>query len=636
MEEASKNSDTLVLLPNSAQPIALPKGWVHIAGSTPLALAGPEEDLRVVLLVDAALGSIEEIADRTWHQVDSGFSYPILQQAEAPSSHGWDKVFQIVYNIPAAESRSAYAIVRTLNGVAYICLMDGSKAALSRRMAQISEILEGWKPAGLNPVSLAARVAPKWGDPQSRQLNQFVWDAMERLLIPGVSIAIVQLGQLVYAEGFGVRRVGRPERVGASTRFMIGSSTKPLTTFMMARLIDRGAFTWTTPVRDLLPEFELADAEVTQKLQMRHTVCACTGMPRRDVDFLFRFKGISPEKRLAEMKTMRPTTGFGETFQYSNLLVAAGGYAAASRFRPQRGLMPAYDEAMRHLVFEPLGMTSSCLTQEEGLRGDAAEPHALDFEERCALIDPAMERCVEAVAPAGAAWSTAEDMARYLLVELSGGKTPEGERLVSEETLRSRWRGGIRINDKLEYGLGFLHSEEQGLEVISHGGNTLGFTSDLFFLPAHDLGVAVLTNLRVANAFLDALRQRLFEILFGAEQKSEQMVAATCRSHAEQAAGRRDRIKTDSSSVAWMDEFVGEYRSRELGPARILRNGEGFSVEFESWGSALGAEVQQNGARLIALTSPPWSGGLRFQTSPETGDLVLDAGQDKYTFQRQS
>ncbi len=128
---------------------------------------------------------------------------------------------------------------------------------------------------------------------------------------------------------------------------MIGSSTKPLTTLMMARLIDQGKFAWTTPVRDLLPDFELGDPDITRKLEMRHTVCACTGMPRRDVDFVFRFEGISPEQRLLEMRTMRPTTGFGETFQYSNLLVAAGGYAAAPAFSLAARSKLAYEEAMR-------------------------------------------------------------------------------------------------------------------------------------------------------------------------------------------------------------------------------------------------------------------------------------------------
>ena len=166
------------------------------------------------------------------------------------------------------------------------------------------------------------------------ELDDFVRQAMEALLIPGVSIAMVQAGRLVYSGGFGIRKIGGSEAVTPSTRFRIGSTTKPLTSLLMARLIDQGRFAWSTPVCGLLPDFALADPEITRKLEMRHTMCACTGMPRRDVDFLFRFRGVSPEQRLAEMKTMRPTTAFGEVFQYSNLLVAAGGYAAARAYRP--------------------------------------------------------------------------------------------------------------------------------------------------------------------------------------------------------------------------------------------------------------------------------------------------------------
>ncbi len=77
-------------------------------------------------------------------------------------------------------------------------------------MAQVSEILEAWRPAGLKAVSLATRRQPEWGGEQTQQLNQFIRDAMEKLLIPGVSVAIVQKGQVVYAEGFGVRAVGQP------------------------------------------------------------------------------------------------------------------------------------------------------------------------------------------------------------------------------------------------------------------------------------------------------------------------------------------------------------------------------------------------------------------------------------------
>src|SRR5205807_6063990 len=118
--------------------------------------------------------------------------------------------------------------------------------------------------------------------------------------------------------------------------------------------------------------------------------------------------------------------------------------------------------------------------------------------EGCAQAIPLhLERACESVAPAGAAWSTAPDLARYLLLELGRGCMPGGLRLVSEEALLERRKKGARIAGNLFYGLGLVISEECGTQVIYHNGNTLGFSTDLYFLPEKDLGFVVLTNLHV-------------------------------------------------------------------------------------------------------------------------------------------
>lgn len=147
----------------------------------------------------------------------------------------------------------------------------------------------------------------------------------------------------MYAEGLGVRSLNRPEPVTPQTRFLVGSVTKALTSFLMAQLVDQRRLSWSMLVADLLKDLTLADPEISQRLQMRHTVSASTGMPRQDYVFLFRYSGITPEVRMAEMKNMRPTTGFGETFQYSNLLVAARGYAATRVCAPEGPLEEAFE-----------------------------------------------------------------------------------------------------------------------------------------------------------------------------------------------------------------------------------------------------------------------------------------------------
>jgi Beta-lactamase len=250
----------LVTLPGSLAPTLLPKGWtLESEPSGVLTIVGPEGDLRIGFGIALMDGDVKGIALAAWKCFDASFDLPVLQHAQAPGDNRWDAIFQIVYNIPAAESRSNVAILRTLRDKAYITLISGTKAAVSRRMAHISEILEAWKPEGFTAEDLANSEQRAWGQEQSSESGRFVRNTMEEIKIPGVSIAVVESGRIVYAEGFGARRIGSSEAVVPQTRCMIGSTTKSLTTLMMARLVAKGNFTWSTPVTELLPAGAGAD-----------------------------------------------------------------------------------------------------------------------------------------------------------------------------------------------------------------------------------------------------------------------------------------------------------------------------------------------------------------------------------------
>lgn len=635
----SSPEEVRVVLPGSATPTKLPAGWT--LGSEPndvVTIVSPEKDLRVAFVKVPFEGTPEELAAAAWRAFDSSFDFPVLQKIPMPGAGGWDAIFQVVYNVPEAQSRVAVAALRTLGDKAYCGLIFGTKGGIGRRQMQVAEVLQNWKPVGLAEPSLAGSEQRKWEEKQSTEMGEFLRRSMATLQIPGAAIAVVQGGRVVFAEGFGVTKIGSNEPVRAETRFMIGSSTKPLTTLLMARLVAMGNLEWSTPITKLLPDFALADPEVTRKLEIRHTASASTGMPRRDWDFVFKFKGITAEQRLEEMKLMKPTTGFGETFQYSNYLVAAGGYAAARSFRKKGSLEEAYEAAMRELLFEPLGMKRTGFDEAEG--GSAASPHATNFEGNTVPIDPVIERCLKAVAPAGAAWSTVLGMAQYLLLELTGGMLPSGERLLPEEALLERRKRGIKITDKASYGLGLFLSEEDGLSVMHHGGDTFGFSSDMYFLPQEDLGVVLLTNLRLARLFLAAARRKIFELLFDAPPRAEKMIAAASQAEKEAVAGRLARVKVEANSVKWLEGILGEYRSSELGPLAVQRKDGQYQAEFESWSSALGVEEQPDGSRVAVLASAPWNGGAiaaggaRLQVAEENRALVLDAGQTFYRFER--
>ena len=618
-----------VTMPDAPLPTPLPDGWTVVNLSDLLTVLGPESDLQLSFLARPVVDDIAELLRRVWREVKPGFDIPILQKVEMPAKDGWNGEIDIAYDTAESESRIVFAIARLLGSRAYITLIDGTKAGFSRRMAQFSELHSGWKPAGLSEPSLAAISPGTFGDDERNAMSRFVDWAIQQVGIPGIAVAVVQNGQTVFAEGFGVCEAGGEERVRADTRFMIGSSTKPLTTMMMARLVDLGHFTWSTPVTEVLPSFALKDENVTRRLEMRHTVSASTGMPRRDLDLVFRFRGVRPEDRIAEMRQMSPTTGFGETFQYSNYLVAAGGYAAAHSYAHDLPLQDAYERAMKELVFEPLGMSPTSILRRDSTL-DAA-PHSRDLTGIAVPIDPVLENFADAVAPAGSVWSNVIDMAEYLKCEMRDGSNDRGEQIISVENLLARRRSAIKIDGKSSYGLGWFLKDRQGLAEVGHGGNTRGFTADMFVLPECRIGMVILTNLRLANQFLASVEQKLLEVLFRAESKAEAMIAAEKKALDDATEVTRRRIKTDDESTAWIREYTGDYVSKELGPAYIWQTGDGFQVDFESGSSKLAVE-QSGTSRQIVLITPPWTTKLQPTDDPNT--LLVDGGQTKYQFVR--
>ena len=612
----------------------VPDRWTAEATGGVPTLVGPEGDLRIAFVEVESGGSPQDSALAAWRRIEPGFGSTVRIAVAVPAPDGWDEAYQVMYEVPPSEARVELAFVRRLGGRVFVNLVRGTTAALSRRGAQLTEAFSSWKPAGYRETDLKGKAANPWTEQESAAMRRFLGTAMEALQVPGVAMAVVQGNKVVWAEGFGVRGLGKEGAVTSRTRFMIGSSTKPLTTLMMARLIDQGKVGWKTRVSDLLPGFALADPELTARLELLHTASASTGMPRQDMEFIFRHSGITAEQRMEQMRSMTPTTGFGETFQYSNLLVAAGGYAAARAFTGEGSLSEAYERGFRALVTEPLGMADTVLRQEEAVRGEAAMPHAMDFDGRANQIPMRLEGSVESVAPAGGAWSTVLDLARYVMLELGNGRMPDGERVIGEETLLERRKKGIKIDAKSSYGLGLFVSEEAGLQVIHHGGNTLGFSADLFFVPERELGVVVLTNASAAVGFLRAVRQKVFELVFGAEAKAEKTVEMAAKTNAETTALLHRQVTTDPAAMEWVSELAGRYTCPELGNALLERRDDGYWMEFDEWSSTVGAEVREGGDRLLRLVSPPWRGGLSLLVDGGGQKLLLDGAQKKYVFER--
>ncbi|MDX9731458.1 MAG: serine hydrolase domain-containing protein [Bdellovibrionales bacterium] len=636
--------------------VKVAEGWTFDEGLS--RLTAPEGDLLVAFARERLAGvssetdlskkdgpkdiAPEHIAHRAWHKINPNFNLKVLQKISPPLLDGWDQIHQLVYEIPSSESRAAFAVVRILKDEAFLILVDGAASTFERRSAQIQIAAQSWKPIEIQTEDLSKSSRAKFDEKKAREFRAFVKKAMKDLEVPGTAIALVQDGAVVFRSGFGVKRLGVHEQVKPETLFMIGSTTKPLTTFLTARLVDQKKMAWEDPVVTVLPEFRLKDAVLTNRLQMLHTACACTGMPRRDIDFIFEYDGVSAEQRIAQLQNEAPTTKFGETFQYSNSLVAVGGYASARVYTEEGDLATAYEKAMNDLVFGPIGMSSTRIRVGKDVAHRLAGPHGRNLDGRATAFSQKIDNAVYAVAPAGAAWSNIDDLARYMLLELNKGVLPNGTRLISEEALLRRRIPGVKMTETTSYGLGLVNVDDRGLKLVEHGGNTLGFTSDFFFIPESNMGMVILTNAGSANPFTTVVRQKMFELVYGARPKAETALAFTIEQRKKGEREFKEQLAFEKEDASWLRELVGTYRNKDLGVVKLTEGKKGeFLFDVGEWSSNAAVYKEKGGGRKLALVSAPWSGGIAFTVetdaeSEASQKLLLDAGQFKFEFLRES
>ena len=454
------------------------------------------------------------------------------------------------------------------------------------------------------PTDLTA-VAPQSLTGERRaQFEAYVANALLRYGVPGASIAVVQGGDVVYLNSFGVRTFGSTQPVTPDTLMMIGSVTKSMTTMLAATLVDDGRLTWDTRLVDLLPSFAVGDPELTQSLSVRDAFCNCAGMPGLDMQLFFESNSFTPEGVVTTLANVAPTAAVGERFLYNNLLIGAAGYAVGvAAGGGSQDVALAYDVALRERVLGPIGMVRSTFDPRAVLAdGDYAVPHATDLSGTLQQVPLVAERSLLSVTPAGALWSSAREMARYLQTELADGIAPDGTRVVSAENLEMTWAPGVALpsspalppvltESQMNYGLGWNYGTYHGQRLINHSGGTYGFASEVAFLPEADLGIVILTNARTPfAAFNYAVQFRLLELLFDQPSEIDGQLSALLDAY-EAASG----IAFGSFDAAALAPYLGRYGSPELGVVSISLRGDRLVLDATELSSEL-RPLQPDGA----------------------------------------
>jgi CubicO group peptidase (beta-lactamase class C family) len=617
--------------------VPVPTNWTVAEQEGYALLADPDDTIKVYLLTAESEDIAKAIA-AAWQLVDPAFDLTVDETLDVPSASGVEKTVVLSY-VTGDQNRIVQAQGQLKDGIVYIDLYDVQMAGAQKRGAQLSIISSGFKILAREVTDLSA-AQPLAVTPEiTGQLETFIDKYMAAFGIPGAAVGIVQGGELVYAQGFGVADPQTGAPVNPDTRMMIGSTGKSLTTLLMGTLVDDGLMTWDTPAVELYPAFKVKDPELTATITMRNLVCACTGVPRRDMEWLFNFNTLTPEDTIAALADFEFYTDFGEAFQYSNQMVGTAGYIAGQVAEGNNGdLMGDYMKALDERVLDPIGMVSTTLSFEEVLgAGNYATPHTLMLDNTYQPMSMDLERSLQTIGPAGAHWSTLNDMARYMITQLADGVAPDGVQVVSAENLNVTREPQIAINANTSYGLGWMVTSYHGQPVITHGGNTLGFTSEFTFLPDADLGVIVLTNARVSNLFNGNVTTRLLELVFEQEPQVEREMAFYLEQMAKQVSKLQEKMG-DSVDAAAVEPFLGSYTNPVLGDADLaLEDGKLLLDVGEFVAELLPYNDPDVGfAGYIQVSAP--GQGLTFrleQAASGAPQLIFVAGAEEYTFTRQ-
>lgn len=321
--------------------------------------------------------------------------------------------------------------------------------------------------------------------------------------IPTLSIALVDGGEVVWAEGFGVQDEAGSHPASAETVYRVGSVSKLFTDIAVMQLVERGELDLDARIQNYLPSFAPRNdtgIDITLRQLMSHR----SGLVREPpVGHYFDDTGTSLAATVASLNSTVLVYPPETRTKYSNAAIATVGYMLeVTQGEP-------FADYVRRSVLEPLGMTNSSFTPDADIIDNLATAYMWGFD-RAPFVAPTFEL---GMGPAGSMYSTVLDLALFMTTMFDRGQGVNG-RILLPETLEMMWQPQYAGESATAgFGLGFRVDQLKGRRRLGHGGAIYGFSTQLSFLPDDGLGVVVVSAMdgtntvtgRVADAALEMM-----------------------------------------------------------------------------------------------------------------------------------
>jgi CubicO group peptidase (beta-lactamase class C family) len=470
-----------------------------------------------------------------------------------------------------------------------------TKPPMSRSIALPAAFLMGFLFASATLPLAALAAGEATTVPTAQSIDQVVQRGMDEFKVPGMTVAVVHQGEVVYSEGHGILETGKKGQVDEHTLFQIASVSKAFVSASLALLVDEGKLGWDDRVIDYLPEFRMYDPWVTREFTIRDLLTHRSGLPLGAGDLLLFPEAESTRAEVIHaFRYLKPAGSFRSRFDYDNLLYIVAGEVVA------KVSGQSFEEFQEQRLFKPIGMEECSSTlSRAGRRADKATPH-VDFTGQ---LEITTSKITDTSAAAGGINCSAAGMAEWMKLMLNDGKTEDGTQLISSAQMKqlvtpvTLTSPGGYVDENTgaslsAYALGWGVSTFYGQPLLSHGGGLWGMTSYIMLLPQQKLGVFISNNLMssapraVANEIVDQ-----FLLPAGSEKNPAKdpdwiaIVAAASQSRKEAGdkvvAEAQAARATDSKPSLPLEAFVGTYRDSWYGDI-FIEQGEDGQLSFRS------------------------------------------------------
>ena len=332
--------------------------------------------------------------------------------------------------------------------------------------------------------------------------------ALRRHNIPGASVALLRNGR-INAAAAGLLNVETQVTTTTDSVFQIGSISKVFTTTLVMQLVDEGLVDLDAPLQHYLPDFQTLDAKASRSATIRQMLCHTSGI-EGDL-FVDSGRGSDCVARLQDMGRLLPQLfPPGERLSYCNF-----GFAMLGRML-EVITGENYDELLRTRIFQPLQMNHALSLPEDCVKYRCAIGHVPHPKKPGQQVLSPMPWLSQGQKAAGATPSmSATDLLSFVAMHLRGGRSSDGQRVLSSSSVRAMQRqqhrlpAGSRLGVSA-WGLGWYMDNWSGSKVFGHDGGTVGQYSFLRVLPKQQLAMVLLTNGGDAGGLYEELFNDVF------------------------------------------------------------------------------------------------------------------------------